>query len=134
MAVVQRVCEECSAAFLVEAAQVRVGWGRFCSKLCRNRHNGKHTSNPKFKPGIEHLNWKGGKTASYRRRRLKEDPKKVTARKLANQAARRGYITKAPCEICGAAKVEAHHDDYDKPYEVRWLCIKHHREVHKSVS
>jgi hypothetical protein len=35
----------------------------------------------------------------------------------------------APCETCGK-KAEAHHDDYSKPLEVRWLCRKHHRMWH----
>ena len=35
-----------------------------------------------------------------------------------------------PCEVCGELKVEAHHDDYYKPFEVRWLCGHHHREHH----
>lgn len=42
----------------------------------------------------------------------------------------RGILVKQPCEICGELKVEAHHDDYHKPFEVRWLCIKHHHEFH----
>ncbi len=34
-----------------------------------------------------------------------------------------------PCEVCKDKKSEAHHDDYKKPYTVRWLCKKHHEEV-----
>jgi hypothetical protein len=30
----------------------------------------------------------------------------------------------------GTVKAEAHHDDYSKPFEVRWLCRMHHRAVH----
>lgn len=30
------------------------------------------------------------------------------------------------CDVIG----EAHHPDYEKPYEIVWLCRKHHREAH----
>jgi len=42
----------------------------------------------------------------------------------------RGTLTRQPCEICGEPNAQAHHDDYSKPLEVRWLCSKHHAEVH----
>ena len=42
-----------------------------------------------------------------------------------------GEIVRCPCEVCGIEKSEAHHDDYEKPLEVRWLCRKHHAEHHK---
>lgn len=41
-----------------------------------------------------------------------------------------GNIARLPCEVCGAEKVDAHHDDYSKPLEVRWLCRRHHRLHH----
>ena len=35
-----------------------------------------------------------------------------------------------PCEVCGATKTVAHHDDYAKPLDVRWLCRSHHALLH----
>ncbi len=44
---------------------------------------------------------------------------------------KRGKITRQPCEVCGTAEnVEAHHDDYSKPLQVRWLCRAHHNQHH----
>jgi len=48
---------------------------------------------------------------------------KVFARSVIKQ------LSKKPCEVCGKLEVEAHHDDYKKPYNVRWLCKHHHEEV-----
>jgi hypothetical protein len=31
--------------------------------------------------------------------------------------------------LCGKLPVEGHHDDYKKPYKVRWLCKPHHEIV-----
>lgn len=42
----------------------------------------------------------------------------------------KGLLTKSPCQVCGEEKTQAHHDDYKKPLDVRWLCIKHHNEWH----
>jgi len=51
-------------------------------------------------------------------------------RQATRYAIRRGYIIQKPCEVCGEIKVEAHHDDYNKPFDVRFLCQKHHLEHH----
>lgn len=40
-------------------------------------------------------------------------------------------LTRKPCEICGAAKSEAHHGDYSKPLDVTWLCRDHHAAWHR---
>jgi ribosomal protein S27AE len=35
------------------------------------------------------------------------------------------------CEKCGdLGHVSAHHDDYDRPLDVRWLCRRCHRLIH----
>jgi hypothetical protein len=66
----------------------------------------------------------------WQRDKKKLDPVKRQARIDVSHAIRRGELTKKPCETCGADKAEAHHDDYSKPLEVRWLCKTHHMEHH----
>jgi uncharacterized protein (DUF1778 family) len=52
------------------------------------------------------------------------------ARSVVSSAKQRGKLSPSPCEVCGEPKTEAHHDDYTLPLNVRWLCRKHHKEVH----
>ena len=63
-----------------------------------------------------------------------ERDKRKKARIIFNHYLRDKHIEKQPCEICGNPKAEAHHDDYDKPLEIRWLCIKCHRKWHKEIN
>lgn len=62
---------------------------------------------------------------------LKLNPKKLKAQGLFGKRLARGKIIKKPCEICGSINVHGHHDDYNKPLEVRWLCPQHHANVHR---
>lgn len=57
-------------------------------------------------------------------------PHKRRASGLVFKAIKKGWIIPQPCEKCGA-KAEAHHDDYSKPLEVRWLCPAHHHAAHR---
>lgn len=64
------------------------------------------------------------------------EPEKERARWTLNNAVRRGDIQKGECEV-GAdclGRIEAHHDDYSKPLEVRWLCQRHHMREELSSS
>lgn len=60
-----------------------------------------------------------------------ENPKAVWAHSCLRSAIRRGLITPEPCAECGALPTDGHHDNYDEPMNVRWLCRKHHRAVHR---
>lgn len=62
----------------------------------------------------------------------KEGVFKEYVRSFTRQSIKIGILIKQNCEVCGINEnVEAHHDDYTKPLEVRWLCRSHHREYHK---
>jgi len=58
------------------------------------------------------------------------DKLKVRARGIVRNRIWRGTMERQPCEICGESNSDAHHDDYSKPLNVRWLCRQHHKEVH----
>lgn len=63
-------------------------------------------------------------------KRYYKDAEKSRARSIAKTAIYDSKLTRQPCEVCGALKVEAHHKDYSQPLEVTWLCNKHHLEAH----
>lgn len=69
------------------------------------------------------------KLKSQKRYRLL-NPQKTKARLIVNKTIKRGILTRKPCEKCGKEKSEAHHEDYNKPLEIVWLCKKHHTERH----
>lgn len=77
------------------------------------------------------------RASEYERHKYHDDPA-FRARKLARMAThtaiRRGILEREACEVCGACEVEAHHDDYTKPLEVRWLCKQHHEQHHMAVA
>jgi len=61
----------------------------------------------------------------------KNNPEKYKAETMVGNALRDGKLKKGICEICGTDEhVHAHHDDYSKPLEVRWLCALHHHRYH----
>ena len=61
----------------------------------------------------------------------RRNPVKKAASTAVNNAIRDGRLIRQPCEVCGKDKAHAHHDDYSKPLDVRWLCTTHHAEWHK---
>jgi hypothetical protein len=55
------------------------------------------------------------------------------AHALTHHAFKLGILVREPCEICGRKDSEAHHDDYLKPLEVRFLCRPHHFRFHRGL-
>lgn len=59
-------------------------------------------------------------------------PNKYRAHSMVSNAIRDKKLFKQPCEICGSEEnLHAHHDDYLKPLNIRWLCSAHHSQWHR---
>jgi len=72
------------------------------------------------------------RAAATERQRRTRDYKKVYCRERTREAIRNGVLVRpSACEGCkSGGKIEAHHEDYGKPLDVRWLCAKCHPEAH----
>lgn len=85
----------------------------------------------------------GRKTASdqaHAAKRRELFPEKESAKSAVRNTLRKGEMVRpAVCESCnkspppargGRSAIQAHHDDYSKPLDVRWLCIACHVAHH----
>lgn len=62
-----------------------------------------------------------------------EDKRRQAAHIAVAKAIRTGSLVRNPCIRCGETKSVAHHEDYDKPLEVMWLCQPCHKQRHKEL-
>lgn len=57
---------------------------------------------------------------------------KLAAHRAVRVALRQGKLKRGKCEVCGSLRVQAHHDSYapEDHLRVRWLCVRHHQQLH----
>lgn len=69
------------------------------------------------------------------RSKLRNRSLKQKCRYLLNEAVKEGRIIRPDvCPQCNSSTdVEAHHDDYFKPLEVKWMCPLCHAKYHREV-
>ena len=99
---------------------------------------GGHRARCKFCDAIYYRNWQQTCTEKLNKRKRAwqlTNPKKAMAVRMISHAIRDGKLVRGTCEVCGTdINVHGHHDDYEKPLEVRWLCAKHHHALHREMS
>lgn len=116
------------------------------NKLGKNKYMNTRSNNPSsLTEEQKEQAWLERTRANRRRRRLTDrleinritreymqnNPEarfKRVARNKVRSMLRSGKWTRQPCEYCGKLG-EAHHSDYSKPLDVRWLCRTHHIQV-----
>ena len=121
---VRKRCEHCGTEFgAVKRSR------RFCSKRCSNLAVPRGGA---LKPKLEGTFYERNaeRIKAEKRERYRTDPE--YRRKVLARTAARKRRPDRPCEQCGAPNADRHHDDYDKPLEVRYLCrrchIRHHAD------
>jgi ribosomal protein S27AE len=104
---------------------------------CKKCHNAKNAISHRrnYSPGKQREKTikrvSEGRSRECSARMQKKHPEKYRARVLLRIAVGAGKVKKQPCGNCGEVKTEAHHDDYSKPLDVRWLCKPCHSKTHR---
>ena len=148
-----RRCSKCGEVFTLNCfhkdRRKKLGRSKWC-KWCKNKNSVKwDKANPEkvyervrrwMKANPEKVNeihkrWKKAnpeKVYEIRKRYNEANPQKKNARAYLYWAIKKAKIKRGICEVCGEEKVDGHHEDYNKPLEVNWLCRKHHKGIHRA--
>ena len=145
----KRECSKCKQVKLItefckdNRNKRRIGYGYIC-KPCKRAYSKIWYTQPsaiikrearrekKLVQGKRYRQSVKGKIVSLRKSanmRLKY-PEKHKARSKLRYAVKVGKIKKLPCRDCNEIKVHGHHIDYSRPFDVIWLCDKHHKQEH----
>ncbi len=63
----------------------------------------------------------------------KTEYNKYRARWLFQYRVNCGDIKRGTCAVCNNIKTDAHHDNYDKPFHICWLCKVCHLKLHNGL-
>ncbi len=82
---------------------------------------------------VKQIAWKNANRKRVResnRKYAMAHPESVLCHARTHRALRSGILTRLACEVCGDKRSQAHHANYMKPLEVKWLCRIHHMAEH----
>lgn len=71
---------------------------------------------------------------AYKERWQAQNKEKRAAHIAVGNAFRDGKLEKQPCERCGERLVQAHHEDYSRPFDITWLCRACHGQRHREIN
>tara|TARA_R110002167_G_scaffold45515_1_gene136701 strand:+ start:2908 stop:3336 length:429 start_codon:yes stop_codon:yes gene_type:complete len=103
-------------------------------KSCQVLYDKARANDPKrVLARLEYSKTEAGIIAASRAKKkyIENNPIKRNAHVITGNAIRGKKLFKEPCEVCNKEKAHAHHDDYAKPLNVRWLCNEHHNKWHR---
>lgn len=131
-----KTCFKCNGAFplteFYKNSSMADGYVNKCKPCTRSDIQINYRTNRAAKNLYERWRAKqperGAKKIVYTRLHRQRYPEKYKARSAVAYALKHGRLTRQPCSSCGEVKSQAHHDDYSKPLDVRWLCFRCHRE------
>lgn len=110
----------------------RDGYDFICKECNRLRYRDRRKDGVSYKKKDEKY-YKNHRKEILLRRKIwyQKNKIKVTAHFKVQRALYKGLLIRKNCEICGSDKdINAHHEDYSKPLEVKWLCRTHHFRLH----
>ena len=74
----------------------------------------------------------GGNNRATAHYRATNSIKRKAASAINNALVRGQIVRPSACVVCSSnEKLNAHHDDYSKPMDVRWLCVPCHKAWHR---
>jgi len=96
---------------------------------CKTCHSKKVNASKKNKRLLSYK-----QVAPHKKFWLQTNKLKRKAHQDVSYAIQKGKLIRQPCERCGVTEhVVAHHEDYNKPLDVVWLCKRHHKERHMEI-
>lgn len=101
--------------------------------VCNERpKSGNHSYCLKCK-GQMHKNWMKSKGGQWAYSTMRGTRHKLVARAYVNHLVQRHQLIPQPCEVCGNLEVEAHHNSYENPLDIRWICKEHHDALERWI-
>lgn len=136
----EKACRKCGGSFPLDGFHVdraaHDGHRSFCKPCERQRNRENYYRDHDKTMAAEKRKRADPKTRErnnmHQRNTYHRYPEKYAARFKLNRAIETGQLVRQPCHVCGAAKSQGHHHDYNKPLDVEWLCQVCHSKEHRT--